>query len=108
MQLRAYQEASKRTLANSGDDARDIIISALGLAGEAGEVVEIIKKAHGHGKRLDLPKLADELGDVLWYVTALATMHGLSLETIAARNVDKLLVRYPDGFTPAIAREAAL
>ena len=74
---------------------------ALGLAGESGEVADLIKKGIGHGHDVPLDKLTSELGDVLWYVAAVAKCYGLTLEEVAAYNVAKLRKRYPDGFSHA-------
>src|SRR5881628_3309984 len=66
----------------------------LGLAGEAGEVANIVKKIQrDHGGVITdetRGKLKDELGDVLWYISACADELGLTLREIAAYNVDKL------------------
>lgn len=96
MDLRDYQTQAARTangVAGSG------LNFTLGLCGEAGEVAELVKKAAFHGRRLSLELLTEELGDVLWYVAALAGAYGLSLEGIAKYNIAKLRKRYPDGFT---------
>lgn len=74
-------------------------VAALGLTGEAGEVADHIKKHLGHGHPLDLDDLRKELGDVLWYVAELSSTLGLDLGEVAQGNVDKLLARYPDGFS---------
>jgi NTP pyrophosphatase (non-canonical NTP hydrolase) len=95
-----YQRAAARTAAASDDAARDTLVSAIGLCGEAGEVAEHIKKHLGHGKRLDHVSLSYELGDVLWYVADIATRYGLDLGQIASQNIAKLCDRYPEGFTP--------
>lgn len=100
MHFSEYQTASQRTQAQSGDERIDTLVSAVGLVGEAGEVAELLKKHVGHGKHLDSVALAEELGDVLWYVSDIATRAGLGLDTIAARNRNKLRARYPQGFTP--------
>jgi len=63
---------------------------ALGLLGEVGEVSEPIKKFVQYRRPLDRDTLAKELGDVLWYVSALATLLGVSLADIAQGNLDKL------------------
>ena len=76
-----------------------MIISALGLAGEAGEFANMVKKMTAHGHTFDPEALKDELGDVLWYLAEAATASGLSLGEIADQNVKKLLERYPDGFS---------
>lgn len=74
---------------------------ALGVAGEAGEVADLVKKHIGHGHPLDREKLSKELGDVLWYVARMAATIGYDLAFIANQNIDKLTARYPDGFTTA-------
>lgn len=77
--------------------------NAIGLAGEVGEVVQLIYSealmVEDEGKVAD--KLEDELGDLLWYIAGLATQHGLKLSDIMNRNIQKLRRRYPDGFTSA-------
>lgn len=79
-------------------------MGALGLAGEAGEVADLLKKSLFHGHQVDPATLRKELGDVLWYIAALATMSGLTLEEIAAANIEKLRRRYPQGFSEAASR----
>jgi NTP pyrophosphatase (non-canonical NTP hydrolase) len=81
--------------------------NAMGLAGEAGEAVDLIKKMIFHGKVPAKDALAKELGDVLWYLANVAADHGLSLQTVADLNIDKLEKRYPFGFdeTAAVVRK---
>lgn len=105
MNFEVYQDSAFRTAADSGDWNRDTLITALGLAGEVGEVVELVKKHIGHGRQADLVHLQAELGDVLWYVADLATRYGLNLNTVAANNIGKLRERYPQGFHPHIKGE---
>ncbi len=95
MTFAEYQTAAMRTRGNS-----DLAIMGLGIAGEAGEVADEIKKVLGHGKPLDRAEIVKELGDVLWYVAGVAETTGVALETIAAINVKKLEARYPNGFVP--------
>lgn len=74
----------------------------LGMAGESGEVADIIKKVVSQGHPLDAEKrgkIKKELGDVLWYIAEVATLLDLSLDEVAQDNVDKLLARYPEGFS---------
>lgn len=94
-----FQREAKRTHDAPFPDRERLPVMTLGLCGEAGEVAELVKKAAWHGQTLDLEKISNELGDVLWYVADLATSLGLSLEAIAAGNVEKLRRRYPNGFT---------
>ena len=79
----------------------------LGLTGEAGEVADLIKKHIGHGHELDVGKLKLELGDVLWYVTGLAQVLGLTLSEIAQANINKLERRYPAGWDPERSKNRA-
>jgi NTP pyrophosphatase (non-canonical NTP hydrolase) len=99
----SYQAATERTgRVSSGEMADDKInrmTIALGLAGEAGEVVDLIKKVEGHGHPLDRNKLQGELGDLLWYTARLAELYGIKLEDCAAGNIAKLQKRYPNGFS---------
>lgn len=81
-------------------DERRYLNFGLGLAGEAGEVAELLKKACFHGAGLDPARLAEELGDVLCYVALLASTAGLSLGEVAVQNLAKLRRRYPNGFKP--------
>ena len=71
---------------------------ALGLCGEAGEVIDLLKKHLFQGHDLDKERMIGEVGDCLWYIAELATGLGVSLDEIARRNIEKLKGRYPDGF----------
>jgi NTP pyrophosphatase (non-canonical NTP hydrolase) len=66
---------------------------ALGLTGESGEVADLVKKSQYHNGTLDEAALIHELGDALWYLTALADYFGYSLGDIALANVNKLAKR---------------
>ena len=68
----------------------------LGLAGEAGEVVDTWKKTY-HGREMDEEKLVDELGDLFFYFTLILIQNELFLDDIILRNVEKLNARYPNG-----------
>lgn len=98
--LDAYQSEAART-AGTGAGPLRIAISALGVAGEAGEVADLVKKQLGHGHPPDTEKLTKELGDVLWYVADLARLHGIKLSAVAEANIAKLKKRYPNGFSEA-------
>jgi NTP pyrophosphatase (non-canonical NTP hydrolase) len=100
MLLSDYQARSRRT-ATYPDAGDNIVYPTLGLAGEAGEVAEKVKKLlRDDGGVLSEERraaLAAELGDVLWYVAQVATEAGLELEEIAQANLDKLLSRQQRG-----------
>ena len=78
-----------------------LLLSAVGLPGEVGEVCEIIKKHvfHGHPWTEETrAKLVKELGDVEWYANLLRETIGTTLEEIHSANIVKLAARYPEGF----------
>ena len=97
--LELYQELANRSAGAGGEGDRRLMVAALGLAGEAGEFANLVKKMTAHGHLFDPDSLKDELGDVLWYLSEAATASGLSLNEIAQENVDKLIKRYPEGFS---------
>lgn len=103
--MNEYQQLTSRTNTREPHSRDNLTNLALGLTGEAGEVVDQIKKHLFHGHDLDRAKLANELGDVLWYVAQLARAADLTLEEIAAGNIDKLRRRYPEGFSVQASRE---
>lgn len=94
-----YQKAAQRTSSTSTlfDKIGNGII---GLCGESGECIDLLKKVVYQGHEIDKDKLAEELGDVLWYCAELATGLGMKLSEVAEGNIRKLLKRYPDGFDP--------
>lgn len=100
MDFKKYQEKSVETVVDLGE--RDNLLQfTMGLAGEVGEVTEKVKKAH-RDKELqfdddDKKYLEKELGDVLWYVSQLATALDLSLNEIAEKNTEKLQSRKSRG-----------
>lgn len=99
-----YQKQAARTLidapdATYTDDDLLLVWNALGLAGEAGEVVDTIKKAVFHRHGLNRDELIKELGDVLWYVAALCTKLDVPLSAVMERNIEKLKARYPAGYS---------
>lgn len=97
--LAEYEALAMRTHHNSPRLAIDglPIYHCLGLAGEAGELVDKIKKAWRNQTLLDRVAALRELGDVLWYVTAIAVDLGFSLEDVARENVSKLADRQARG-----------
>lgn len=81
-----------------------LALAALGLAGEAGEVVELVKKHLFHGAPLAREKLLKEAGDVLWYLALLARLCDTNLSVVAQANIAKLQARFPDGWSPEAQR----
>lgn len=100
MSLRDYQKAALRTAAPK-DKPNELLHLVLGLVGESGEIAEKFKKwirdQGSDERRIDREDVAEELGDVLWYLAVLADYLGLDLDDIAQANVDKLASRQARG-----------
>lgn len=99
MNFSDYQEETKRTMQTRNQQILTVSEMCLGLAGESGEVTDYLKKVYFHDHPLERNKLINELGDTLWYLTALCTIHQIDLERIAEANIQKLKGRYPNGFS---------
>ena len=98
MNANEYQKLAMRTL-NPELSRKDILInSVMGLCGESGEAIDIVKKWLAQGHDLDKAKLAKELGDIAWYLAEAATALDIPLGDILQGNIDKLKARYPEGF----------
>lgn len=103
MTANEYQKEALRT-ANKDLSFKDQLNNGLmGLCGEAGEAIDILKKAMYQGHKLDFEHLAKELGDVAWYLAISAYVLGYDLETILQMNIDKLRERYPKDFDPELS-----
>lgn len=98
MTINEYQKEAMRTASGMNQEYPRILNGLMGLNGEAGEAIDILKKHMFHGHELDKEHLAKELGDVSWYLAVSAYALGYDLETIFQMNVDKLRARYPEGF----------
>jgi NTP pyrophosphatase (non-canonical NTP hydrolase) len=99
-----YQELASRTLIDNPDfsitdDQVMLAWNIIGLCGEAGEVAEHVKKGVFHQQGIDRQKLAKELGDCLWYIAAILTILKIPMSAVMAQNIEKLKVRYPDGYS---------
>jgi len=98
MTINEYQKLAMTTL-NPELSEKDVLINGvMGLCGESGEAIDIVKKWLAQGHELDKEKLKKELGDICWYVAETATALGFDLEDVMAANIEKLKRRYPDGF----------
>ena len=97
MTLNEYQALAQRT---SGPGHDRIVNGVMGMCGESGECIDIVKKSCMQGHPLNKQKLSEELGDVMWYCAELAAGLGMKLDDIALENIEKLRKRYPDGFDP--------
>ena len=98
MEVNEYQKLAMTTLNPALNKRDDLINSVMGLCGESGEAIDIVKKWMAQGHELDRERLAKELGDIAWYLAEAATALDLSLEEILQANIEKLKKRYPEGF----------
>ena len=99
MTVNEYQQLAMKTL-NPELSKKDVLINGvMGLCGESGEAIEIVKKWLAQGHELDKEKLAKELGDIAWYLAETATALDIPLEDIFRGNIEKLARRYPEGFS---------
>ena len=98
MTIDEYQKLAMTTL-NPSLSPKDILINGvMGLCGEAGEAIDLVKKHLSQGHELNRAQLIQELGDVAWYLAETATALDVSLEEVLCLNIEKLRKRYPQGF----------
>ena len=99
MDIRHYQAKAIRTVNTNLSENEQLSNLCMGLCGETGEIVDYVKKHLYHGHKLDLRKLTEEISDVMWYLTNLATFFELPMCDILDENIKKLEERYPEGFS---------
>ena len=102
--MKDIDEYQKFILTRAGpvdNDQMGLILGALGMGGEAGEFIDLIKKHIFHKHPLDKDRCLKELGDVVWYVSFAAEKLGFKMSEVLEVNRKKLIARYPNGFTVA-------
>ena len=98
MKANEYQELAMKTL-NPNLNKKDVLINAvMGLCGESGEAIDLVKKHLAQGHEFDKEKFAKELGDIAWYLAEAAYAIDMPLEAILEGNIEKLRKRFPEGF----------
>lgn len=98
MTINEYQKKSTRTLNRNLTDQEQITNMLMGIQGETGEVADHFKKHYYQGHDLNMQEVAEEIGDVMFYITNLCSLNDLVLEEIIEGNYQKLVKRYPEGF----------
>ena len=99
MNANEYQKLAMTTL-NKELNKKDVLINAvMGLCGESGEAIDIVKKHLHQGHELAKEKLIKELGDIAWYLAEAAYALDVDLSTVLEGNINKLKARYPEGFS---------
>jgi NTP pyrophosphatase (non-canonical NTP hydrolase) len=99
MELNEYQRKAMVTKKNYATKKDQEINGLLGLAGEAGEVCDMIKKHYSVGTPIDREALAKEIGDVMWYIAELCDAFGFTLDEVAQGNIKKLAARHGSSFS---------
>lgn len=99
MELNEYQGLAQRTSNPDLTNWQKVQNGCYGMCGEAGECIDLLKKVEFQDHGFKPLKLLDELGDVLWYIAETAAGLGYTLEDVAKHNVEKLISRYPKGFS---------
>ena len=99
MTINEYQKLAMTTL-NPDLAKKDVLINGvMGLCGESGECIDIVKRHLAQGHELNREELIKELGDVAWYLAETAFALDVELEEVLMRNIEKLKKRYPEGFS---------
>ena len=93
-----YQRLALRTAETLKRRSERLLNGLMGLCGESGECIDLLKKYFYQGHDFDEAKLVDELGDVAWYLALAADALGVTLGEVMQKNIDKLRKRYPEGF----------
>lgn len=81
------------------DKLMTLLHSAIGLAGEAGEFADLVKKVIFQGKNFESLHLKLELGDSCWYIALAVDILKTTFNEILSGNIEKLKKRYPEGFS---------
>lgn len=98
MKINEYQNMALSTMNKNLSKKEQLINSVMGLCGESGEAIDLVKKHLAHDHELDRQHLIEELGDIAWYLAEAADALDVSLEEILFLNLEKLKRRYPEGF----------
>lgn len=97
MILSEYADFVDSLFKEMGSEAATAMHAAVGISGEAGEVIDAVKKYWVYNKPLDTENLKEELGDIIFYMQKLCNMYGWTLNEVTKANMDKLKKRYPSG-----------
>jgi NTP pyrophosphatase (non-canonical NTP hydrolase) len=107
MKVQEYMEESARTMSpiiHEGAFKVETLHGIIGVSTEAGELLDAVKKGLFYGHAPDMENIREEIGDILWYIAAIARAEGWDIEDIMQENIDKLRKRYPEQFTSELAK----
>ena len=94
-----FQREARRSLRDDLPYEATCSNMCMGLAGEIGEVIDIMKKHIYQGKELDITDVIEEVGDVLWYIANFCNVNNITMDECMESNIKKLRKRFPNGFT---------
>ena len=100
-----FQREARRSLRDDLPYEATCSNMCMGLAGEIGEVIDIMKKHIYQGKELDITDVIEEVGDVLWYIANFCNINNITMDECMESNIKKLRKRFPNGFTTKDANE---
>lgn len=100
-----FQREARRSLRDDLPYEATCSNMCMGLAGEIGEVIDIMKKHIYQGKELDITDVIEEVGDVLWYIANFCNVNNITMDECMESNIKKLRKRFPNGFTIKDANE---
>jgi NTP pyrophosphatase (non-canonical NTP hydrolase) len=95
MDIEAYSRLAIRT-AKCGIAIDNITHASLGIGGEAGEVLDHVKKVVFNDRDLDIDHIVAEIGDILWYINLMLYTVDVPWSIVLDKNIAKLQARYPD------------
>lgn len=98
MHMNEYQQAAARTINQKLYPEQQANHALHGMVGEIGEIHSLYQKSY-QGHAIETAHLKKELGDLLWFIAEYCTAMGWTLEDVAKGNIDKLMARYPEGFS---------
>lgn len=104
MTLDDYQRGALRTLNPALSADERLLDAAAGLAEEAAEVLGLVRKRVFQQRESSVERFTEELGDVLWCLAVTANTLGITLDSVARANIEKLERRHPDGFRAGESR----
>jgi NTP pyrophosphatase (non-canonical NTP hydrolase) len=106
--VKKLRKSGDDVLASLNPEKADLWHMAFGIGGEAGEIIDAVKKSVIYNRTLDIENIKEELGDLLFYMEGIRQICGLSWDNILSHNMKKLSVRYPDyHYTDMKAHERA-
>lgn len=105
--IESYQEFVERLFVKRHEGIEGCMHAAIGISGEAGELLDMVKKSWVYGKPIDRENAIEELGDIEFYMQVMRTRLCVSREAVIEANRDKLELRYPSGYTDEAALRRA-